>query len=598
MTDLVLEPDLRELLATKPELLAIADALIETQRSDDWPVPMPRQQRLRSGRRRRGYLIGVLALIAVALVASALAASGVNPFSAFKSWFSGSPGRPAPASAEQQFLAANGRSWAAFPTGTKLRVLIRASIGGKQYVLYGFRSGDSLCLRLSAVSLRTSLAPACAPVSTLEHTSVPILVVKGNGSVHAFPDRRSPEVSFGIVADRIRHVEVNAVDGTHRARIGGNAYLWIENEPNTANHVLSVVAVGDDAARTVVAVPHENGFGIFQMAPAASPGGPTRIQATIKHPAIGWLVHHRAVGLAPSQLALSTFARRQIAVWGFTRFVKPDPLSNVIVGVSDGRLYVNDGIAGGEFFTRGPLNVMTTGGNHANLSDQFVTVAGVAADGVSKIKIFLGSGQNQDVPLKDNVFTATVPWHTAARVVAYNSDGRVVGIQRAGLFPFGLGGFVAPAAARNSLEPVLRLAGPNDATARLSVGRTVEFIRSATRRSDRGPGVRCWRIDFSNGQSSSDCQQVYPTGPWVYVQGVQPVGRDVFIIGQTRAPVARVSLRFADGDSVSARPTRGIVILAVPRAHLSTHRQRAILLGYDARGHEIQHPAVFFRANG
>ncbi len=592
MTDVFLERDLRDLLGAKPELFAIADALTETQRPADWPAAaVPRR-----GPRRN--VIAAFAVIAVVVVASALAASGLDPLSAFKPWFSGSPGHPASASAEQQFLAANGRSWAAFPKGTKLRVLVRATVGHQRFVLYGFRSGDSLCLRLSAVTLRANASPACAPVSTLEHTSVPILVVEGNGSVRAFPDRRSPEVSFGIVADRVRHVEVNAVDGMHRAWIGGNAYLWIENEPNTANQVLSVVAVGDDGARTVVAVPHESGFGSFQMAPAASPGGPTRIQATIKHPAIGWLVHHRAVGFAPSQVALSTFARRQVAVWGFTRFVKPDPLSNVIVGVSDGRLYVNDGVSGGEFFARGPLNVMTTGGNHANLSDQFATVAGVAADGVDKIRIFLGSGESQDVPLKDNVFTATVPWHTAVRVVAYDSDGRVVGIQRAGLFPFGFGGFVAPAAARNSLEPALRLTGPNDATARLSVGRTVEFIRAGARRNGPGPRVRCWQIRFSNGQSSSACQQVFPTGPWVYVQGVQPVGRDVFIIGQTRAPVARVSLRFGNGDSVSVNPSHGIVILAVPRAHLSTHRQRAVLVGYDARGHEIQQPAVFFRANG
>jgi hypothetical protein len=363
MTDLFLEPDLRELIGTKPELLAIADALIETQRADDWPVPMPRQQKVRSGRRRgqRGYLIGVLALIAVVLVASALAASGVNPFSAFGSWFSGSPGRPAPTAAEQQFLAANGRSWAAFPTGTKLRVLIRAVVGGQRYVLYGFRSGDSLCMRLSAVSLQTSLAPACAPVSTLEHTSAPLLVVIGNGKVFAFPERRSPEVSFGIVADGIRRVEVHAVDGAHRAWIGGNAYLWVENEPNTANHVLSLVAIGHAGTRTVVPVPNQGGlFGSFQSAPSPPPGGPTHVQAVIKHPVIGWLIRHQPVGLAPSQVALSTFTRRAVAVWGFTRFVKPDPLSDITVGVSDGRLYVNDGMTGGPLFPSGRIKVMTT----------------------------------------------------------------------------------------------------------------------------------------------------------------------------------------------------------------------------------------------
>jgi hypothetical protein len=83
----------------------------------------------------------------------------------------------------------------------------------------------------------------------------------------------------------------------------------------------------------------------------------------------------------------------------------------------------------------------------------------------------------------------------------------------------------------------------------------------------------------------------------VYVQSVQPAGHDVFIIGQTRAPVTRVTLQFGNGQAISARPVQGIVILAVPRAHLSTNRQRSVMIGYDAHGHEIQHQAVFFRAN-
>jgi hypothetical protein len=573
---------------------------------DDWHEIVARadlgsSSQLVSRRRATGRSLLIPALaatVAVILVASALAASGLNPLSAFGSWFSGSPGQPAPAAAQQQFLAGNGRSWAAFPTGTKLRVLIRASVGGQRYVLYGFRSGDSLCLRLSAVSLGTNVQPACAPVSTLEHTSVPLLVVEGNGEALAFPERRSAEVSFGIVADGIRRVNVHAVDGTHRAWIGGNAYLWVENEPNTANHVLSLVATAQGGARTVIPVSVRR-FGEFQTAPASQPGGPSQVQAVITHPAIGWLVHHRPVGLAPSQVTLSPFVRGQVS--GFTRFVKPDPLSDIVVGVGEDRLYVGNGSGGGQFFSRGPLQVMTSGGGPTNSSDQFVTVAGVAADGVSKIRIFLGNGESQDAALKDNVFTALVPGQSAIRVVAYNSKGLVVGIQRAGFSSFAP---VAPAAARDSLKPVLHISAANHATATLSVGRTVEYVPPMPARQvhgrlvkPQGPPVRCWRIAFSDGQAASACQQVVPTGPWLEIQGVQPVGRDVFIVGQSRAPVARVTLQFGDGDVISARPVGDIVIFAVPRSHLSPHRQRAVMVGYDARGKKIQQPAVFFRAN-
>ena len=55
--------------------------------------------------------------------------------------------KPAP-SAEQKKLASFG-----FPQDTKLRELIRTTVDGKVYVLFGFRSGESLCLRLKAVSL-------------------------------------------------------------------------------------------------------------------------------------------------------------------------------------------------------------------------------------------------------------------------------------------------------------------------------------------------------------------------------------------------------------------------------------------------------------
>src|SRR5439155_9228975 len=131
----------------------------------------------------------------------------------------GKPGQPAPRSEQQRFEAANGRTWASFPQGTELRELIRTTIGGKTYVLFGFRSGKTLCLRLRAASLGHTTEPACTPVSTLAHTASPIVVVNSD---FGFQDRHaqgSAEFSFGIAADGVSRVDVHAVDGMHQAII-------------------------------------------------------------------------------------------------------------------------------------------------------------------------------------------------------------------------------------------------------------------------------------------------------------------------------------------------------------------------------------------
>jgi len=138
-----------------------------------------------------------------------------------------------------------------------------------------------------------------------------------------------------------------------------------------------------------------------------------------------------------------------------------------------------------------------------------------------------------------------------------------------------------PGAASHHLETASRVTGPFGGLAILRVASNVT--------------PPCWRIDFSVGRSQAGCQSPYATGPWVYVLGVQPAGRDVFIVGQTRAPVVRVSLQFGNGDSISARPTGRVVVFAVPRGHLSANRQRAHLIGYDDHGRKVQRTAAYFR---
>jgi hypothetical protein len=524
----------------------------------------------RGQRKVRGRLLIPAIAVAALAVVVASAFAGLNPFTTFRSWLSGNPGRPASAKIQKQFLSSNTQqSWTAFPTGTKLRVLVRATVGGKRYVLSGFRSGNSVCLTLNTVY---DGKPGCVSASTLKKTTTPVIPVGGSSSP-INPLRPLPEVSYGIAADDVSAVNVNAIDGTHRARLGAGAYLWVEAQPNTGNRVLSLTAVAHGKQSTV-----NLPSGISGSAVSPPPArGPTGIQATISDPTIGWLDRHEPVGLAASQLkSLRIYQqiRSLIATAGFTRFIKPDPLSNVIVGVSARHLFFDWGGSKPPYFKHGPIHFFDPPGVS---SQGFVTFTGVAADGVTAIKFFLADGEVQTAALKDNVFTALVPRSTPIRVAAYNNHGLVIDIQTYAL----ASGPVIPVAATRDLKPVLHTRGPDGATATLNIGSAVN-------------NVRCWRADFSNGHSQSGCQTPSATGPLapfaVQPLGVQPAGHDVFVIAYTQAPVARAGLRFADGATITAHPVDRIVILAVPRTQLTSTQQRARLVGYDNHGQEIINP--------
>jgi hypothetical protein len=523
----------------------------------------------------------VLALAAT-LVVLATGAGVTAALGGFDRWLSGKPGKPAAAADQQRFRAANGRSWASFPTGTQLRQLIDATVGGKRYVLFGFRSGNALCLKLRAVSLGSTSAPACTPASTLTHLESPLLVVNGQTGLSDQHAHETAELSYGIVADGVTRVDLHAVDGTHRALLGGNAYLWVENEPNTDNFVTRITAVGPGSRVTSLPIAPFSITGAVRTSTSVSAPGPTRLQAHIAHPTIGWYARGEPRGLSIDQARLTPEQRSELRRFdrGFTRLVKPDPLSNTVVGLT-GHLCLLI-VGGGEgcsptssFFSQGPLNVQ-----EFSPDGQAYIVVGAAADGVNRVTVFTSDGQRQRAPIRDNLFTALVAARQAARVVGYDAAGRVVAIQTFA----GFGQGQPPPAALRNLRAVATVAGPNGATGTIRVGPVVRYLR-------------CWRAEFSTGQRQTGCVVQEPTGPWTSVEGVQPAGRDVFILGHVRAPVVRVRLRFADGSAIAAKPVDGMFLFAVPRAHLSRSRQLAFVIGYDARGRRVQRQGVLFRAN-
>lgn len=552
------------------------------RRTPDWSDVL---RRARPPVYRRPLVLALAA--AVAVVGTAAAVAGA--LDSFDRWLRGQPGKPAPASEQRLFEAENGRSWAAFPKDTKLRELIRTSVGGRDYVLYGFRSGDSLCERLEAVSLDET-TQACAPASTLVHVSAPIVPVVADRTYFASRNRPTAEVSFGIAVDGVSRVGIEAVDGMHAALVRGNAYLFVENEPNTGNHVLRVSAVDANGPR--VAVSFSPLFGLpFPVPPfgslSSSPRlakGPSRIEATIRHPAVRWHIHDEPRGFSIQQVKLTPEQRQQLqhyAQLGFLRLVKPDPFSDVVVGLA-GYLCVvaltEPGGAGGscapgaDFFARGPVNAVIGGGE-----SEFFNVFGVAADGVVRVTIFLADGERQAVPLRNNLFAAVVArTQFPVRVVGYDGRDRIVATQV--MPPFTLRR--SPAAARRQ-QTVSRVTGPNGTVGVVRAGRLVR-------------GFHCWRIIFSTGQAPGGCIPSYH-GTHMWVDRVQPAGRDLFVIGHVDHLVVRVMLLFTNGDVVSSRTVSDQFLLPIPRAHLSRQRQLAFVLGFDRQGHLPGRQEIVFK---
>ncbi|MDQ3823877.1 MAG: hypothetical protein M3321_11640, partial [Actinomycetota bacterium] len=308
--------------------------------------------------------------------------------------------------------------------------------------------------------------------------------------------------------------------------------------------------------------------GPFAGALNTRPRGPTRIEARIASPRIGWHLRGEHRG-------------------GPRGLIKPDPLSDTLVGldgeyclvvVTSGRREARSCSTRPGFFALGPLHFMISGGG-----SEFTGVHGAVADGVRRVTLFLADGTRQETALRHNVFTALVPVASLpVRIVAYDARGRIVGIVTPPMFGSGR---PVPSAARR-LVPRLRVRGPNGAVAVLRVGRRVREYR-------------CWRVDVSRGRSLGGCPIPFAGGPRTHVDAVLPAGRDLFVVGEVnrvRPPiVTRVVLELEDGERRRAEVAAEHFVVAVPRPYLRRERQHAFVLAYNEFGVRTLRQRVVFK---
>jgi hypothetical protein len=506
---------------------------------------------------RRARLALLVAGVITALISTAAIASRLGGFDA---WLRGTPGKPAREEAQKRFRAANGRSWAAFPSTTRLRELIRTEVADREYVLYGFRSGESLCLKLAAADIAFQ-PQACAPRSAVANTSAPIVVALPE---HTFFDRAArptAQVSFGISADGVSQVTVETIDGRHRALLGGNAYLLVEHEPNTGNRVLAVTAVTPRGRPTTVRLPDP---WRWPGSSSGRPGGPAQVEVRIPNPRVGWVDRGEKRGFPAA---------------GGIRFVKPDPLSDIAVGFSG--LCISELDSGGRLGGQGCGGIFELGPIHAMIScricGEFLELRGVAADGVGRVVAFGADGSRMQVALRHNLFAARIArTQFPIRLVGYDERGRVVATQQWRLGPRR----AVPAAAR-VLRTVLRERGPRGTVGTLELGPRVR-------------GYDCWRVRFSGGPTRGACIPPY-SGSRFSVDLVQPTGRDLFVAGRAGDAAERVELRFADGDKAVARFARGHFVVAAPAHRLTHRRTRAFVVAVDEAGKVRARQRIFFR---
>jgi hypothetical protein len=434
------QDDLVDLLTGDPELLAFADAIAQTQTGT-----RPRRSRRRTLLRRARTHKAIVAAGLLAGILLAVGATLAATLNGFSGWLTGTPGVPASPSAQAQFTKANAHSYAGFPPGTVLHRLIVEHAGSATYTLYGFRSGDQLCLRLVAQGISGQPALSCAPRLALEHTHAPVqvaIVDYAFGLLTPPPHSRAfvapaASASFGFVADGVTRITVSAHGQTQQAALANNAFLTIRLHPSATSRIDKVQATDQRGhTNSIPFAPSPVGFSP-QQASGAIPG-PQTIQRKLGPGSIGWLLRHQPRG---QSLAQAHIPRRMLIGYHlpggikYARVLRPDPNSNLrlvvsLIGKHGHNLCIltilNNSGGGGCSVRLDPLNVglsLDQGGN------QFAVLSGLARDGVTTLNLYLADGERWPIPLTNNAFAIQVPRDKfPVSLVAYNNAGQIVGI--------------------------------------------------------------------------------------------------------------------------------------------------------------------------
>jgi hypothetical protein len=581
----------------------------------DWNGVL-RRARMTSGdlapSRRRFRLAIAIAAVALAVIAVAVSPLGAaigREFGDFSNWLTGSPGKPASKAAQQTFARANARAYAGFPAGTRLRRLITTKADGVTYTLSGFRDAEALCLTLTANGAANASSYSCAPLSDLRKRLQPALVLEVDSPVGTIPGKRvhvGPDtywlpralVSFGVVADDVRAVTLRSDDATRQAIVRSDAFVSIALRPKPGSRVRHITAMTRDDKTVTIPFAQASFDQTFGSAPIGTLHGPSHVDRVVRGRSINWLDRH-----VPRGQPLPRFHGPMLGGTGyrvFGRLLNPDPGSGLKIGLElyrvvhvPAKLRQKPGLwacyflfalktqAGScapgirRLFSSAPFSFGSLG---FGASDQYLIFSGIASDDVARMRVFLSTGEVNDVPLKDNAYVIRVSRAKfPLRFVAYDDHGRVIGIET---MQSPLGGPTGPAyePAKNGRWRVIDRATRAD-------GKTVALWAVPSQALGW-----CWKLTEPSGGETGAC--VPPTKRPTILFEVIPTPsagtRAVTLLAVGR-PIVRVVIRYRSGATAPATPVDGLVLYAPPARRVAAHDSITFVDGYNAAGTRVAH---------
>jgi hypothetical protein len=384
--------------------------------------------------------------IAVAVAAGVLVGLAASPFGQavvsdtlfeLGAWLDDEPGEPASSEQQRAFETDNAVSYASFPTGTRVGVLLKSEFAGEEFILFGFRDGDALCLRLVPTRLRgeRSVPAECVPWVELKRLDQPVVVLARNDLVANRGERCTTAV-YGLATDRVEAVTIKRAAGAAKAAVGNNAFLSIADARDCRFHAAPTSVTASDAGgiRTTIQI---RGFGErFLNRPEEDElPGPAEIDRRLEDGAVGWLERGDARGEAfdwprPTSHAMLT-----------SRVLRPNPAMSFRLGVGFAR-----GDEHGDWYclahlwplVKGPMSTMCAradwvrggiglAGAWPN-ETQFPLHVGLVADDVATLEVYYESGGRSSIPIVDNAFAFQAPFFEHVKLVARDAEGLVVKI--------------------------------------------------------------------------------------------------------------------------------------------------------------------------
>jgi hypothetical protein len=314
---------------------------------------------------------------------------------------------------------------------------------------------------------------------------------------------------------------------------------------------------------------------------AGEPGGPEKVERVVEGGTIGWFTRREERGEPLDEELRETLML--VPETAFGRMLTPDPGSSKRMVITAGKnrhfplrptsepwlsyfLVGRGGRSGSgmpldDMFPRSSFTFTygTVGGG-----DQFATFAGLASDDVARMEIFTATGERIPVPLRDNTYLIEVALaRFPAKAVAYDAEGRVIGIERT----------------QRSEGPATVVGEP---TLRLSVAAPGASMELRTNRTKQGG--ECW---FVNGTGTASVRTNSCT-PKNWTEAPLRIGTagepPLFVYGRARSDIKRIEVRYGDGTKQVFPPGRDGYILERLPPRPATAEGLSEIVGLDAAG--------------